>query len=261
MRRHFLWNNIQNIGVLIILGLGNQAFSNTDFEYFGNHIDYWREKETHSTPLTKRDDPKSPNLPPENSEFSWKKYLDPKNKEFFKEGDYTPPEPFMEIVRNPSDANLKLWFAYIDKKNELTRKLQERMNEYLAKNGPSIEPEGQATLKQKLAELPTVAPDSKRFRFRLYFDSHCPHCKHMFDTLYDLQKNGFYVEARQVDSDPRGLEGLGIPAAHVMPGEVQAKDIQSVPVLLIGDLKKKEVYRLTGYQSTANVFAALRQSN
>ena len=42
--------------------------------------------------------------------FPWHQYLDPKNKEFFKEGDYTPPEPFMEIVRNPTDANLKRWF-------------------------------------------------------------------------------------------------------------------------------------------------------
>ncbi len=166
----------------------------------------------------------------------------------------------MEVVRNPSDANLKNWFAYMNKKNELTQKLQERMNEYLAKNAPSVEPTAQATLKQRLAALPVAAPDTQRFRFRLYFDSHCPHCKHMFQTLYDLQKNGYFVEARQVDSDPRGLEGLGVPVARVAPGEVQAKDIQSVPVLLIGDLKKKEVYRLTGYQSTANVLAALKQA-
>lgn len=259
MRRRFLWNNFKKLGFLLILGVGNQAYSGADFEYFGSKIDFWKEGRSQESGVKKKqEEPKSPTA--KTSDFQWDKYLDPKNKDFFKEGEYTPPEPFMEVVRNPSDANLKNWFAYIDKKNELTRKLQERMNEYLAKNAPSVEPAAQTTLKQRLAALPLSAPDSKRFRFRLYFDSHCPHCKHMFETLNDLQKSGFFVEARQVDTDPRGLEGLGIPISRVVPGEVQAKDIQSVPVLLIGDLKKKEVYRLTGYQSTANVISALRQA-
>jgi hypothetical protein len=82
----------------------------------------------------------------------------------------------------------------------------------------------------------------------------------MFGTLSELQARGFFVEAKQLDADSRGLEGLTIPTTRATPGELQEKDIQSVPVLLIGDLEKKAVYRLTGYQSTNNVFAAIRQS-
>ena len=37
--------------------------------------------------------------------------------EFFKEGDYSPPEPFMELARNPTDENIRMWFQYLDKKN------------------------------------------------------------------------------------------------------------------------------------------------
>ena len=39
--------------------------------------------------------------------------------------------------------------------------------------------------------------------------------------------------------------------------DVEKHKITSVPFLLIGDLQKKVVYRLSGYQSTDSVFEAI----
>jgi len=189
--------------------------------------------------------------------FPWHQYLDPKNKEFFKEGDYTPPEPFMEIVRNPTDSNLKMWFDYIAKKNELSSRLSARMQEYLSKNGMTVPAVEKERITTRLTNLPKSAPDAKRFRFRLYFDSHCPHCKRMLGTMTELQTHGYFVEALQVDQDNHALTGITIPVEQVSVSEMKDKNIQSVPVLLVGDLAKKAVYRINGYQSTAQVLSAL----
>ena len=264
MMKQFQWNNSQKAALLIILGWSFQAFAMTDvqFGYFGSKIEYWHdasEKKTASIPPSKNPAKPQDENTSTNGPFPWKTYLDPKNEEFFKEGDYTPPEPFMEIVRNPTDENLKLWFAYIDKKNELAHRLQEKMRDYLEKNQVSLGEAGRATLNAKVASLPQTEAIAKRYRFRMYFDSHCPHCRKMFGTLLDLQAKGFYVEAKQVDSDPRGLEGLGLPTSRASADEIKQKDIQSVPVLLIGDLETKTVYRLTGYQTVSDIFSALRQ--
>lgn len=250
-----------------VFGSTSQAAS--EFEYFGSEIDYWQ---AHPTP------PQQTTIPPKapssavkptqasnvrsddkSEPFSWPKYLDPKNKEFFREGDYLPPEPFMEIVRNPTDANLQMWFKYIEQKNELSARLQTRMKEYLSKNGNALETPGREYLQTAASALPKVRPDAKRYLFRMYFDSHCPHCKRMFTTLQELQNMGFSVEAKQVDSDPRGLEGIPIRSERATALELREKGIQSVPLLLVGDLQKKNVYRLSGYQSVTSIFQALQQ--
>lgn len=239
------------------------AFGGQDFNYFGTEIDYWHEKSAkkaeqpsaHSTPQKEN----ATAAPDNNERFQWQKYLDPKNKEFFKEGDYTPPEPFMEIARNPSDTNLKLWFAYIDKRNQLSERLQARMKEYLEKNGAALADPGKEYVKTKLAALPKTAPDAKRYWFRMYFDSHCPHCKRMFGTLEELRSRGYYVEAKQVDSDTRAVEATSIATQRATPEEVRKLKIESVPFLLVFDEQRKAMYPLHGYQSVASVFEAIRQ--
>src|SRR5579872_3611420 len=96
-------------------------------KYFDDKIDYWKDR-----PKEQESQPAEPQS--EGEKFPWKTYMDPKNKEFFKEGDYTPPEPFMEVARNPSDENIKNWFDFMGKKNELAQRLQTKMKEYLTKN-------------------------------------------------------------------------------------------------------------------------------
>lgn len=249
--------------------IGLVVFSNalaSEFQYFGNEINYWNAQEQKASKVTPAPQPQATEKKPTEdvpgdpqSKFSWNKVLDPKNKEFFKEGDYTPPEPFMEIVRNPSDANLKMWFAYIEKKNQLSDRLQARMKEYVEKNSVKLGEGGRNYANTRSAQLARVPEDAKRFRFRMYFDSHCPHCKRMYATLSELQSKGFYVEAVQIDRDPKGLEGLPVPATRAGANEITEKDIKSVPLLLVGDLKKKAVYRLSGYQTVASIFQTINQ--
>jgi len=257
-------NRLVLIGLLAFATLPNALAS--DFQYFGNEIDFWNKQESNvpkakTAPQSQSSEKKSSEEVPGDApnRFSWNKVMDPKNKDFFKEGDYTPPEPFMEIVRNPSDANLKMWFAYIDKKNQLSDRLQARMKEYVEKNSVKLGEGGRNYAETRTAALTRVPEDAKRFRFRMYFDSHCPHCKRMFATLAELQSKGFYVEAVQVDNDPKGLEGLPVPATRAGPKEINEKDIKSVPLLLVGDLKNKAVYRLTGYHSVASIFQTVSQ--
>lgn len=237
-----------------------------DFQYFNKGVDYWNElkadKSSSKEPSPNKSKEAVPNVekPPievKNEKFPWEQYLDPKNKEFFKEGDYTPPEPFMELVREPSDQNMKMWFTYIEKKNELSMRLQQRMAEYVAKNGLAT-PDDQKAIVTKMKAPSTENIDIKRYRFRMYFSSTCPHCQKMSGTLSELQAKGFFVEARQIDKDgtpPR----FPFPTEMASPSEIKIKEIQSVPLLLIGDLKRKVVLRVTGYKTTAEVLEAVKQ--
>lgn len=243
-------------GVVGVVLLSSVAHAN-DFNFFSSGIDYWNEqkKEEKSTPAAVPE--KKPSAPTPDKKFDWKAHLDPSNKEFFREGEYTPPEPFMELVRNPTDENIKNWFAMIEKKNELTSRMMGRMQEYLAKNEAKMEPQSKAILVNAKETLQKAPPETSRYRFRFYFDSQCPHCKRMFATVSDLQSRGFYVEAFQVDSVDVALPGLTVAVTKASKTDVEKHQIKSVPFLLIGDLQKKVVYRLSGYQSTDSVFEAI----
>lgn len=237
-----------------------------EIQFFKKGIDYWNESPS-SKPQPSAEgeknkpDPQLSEAPLPTSpkkEFPWDTYLEPKNKEFFKEGDYTPPEPFMEIARNPSDENLKKWFQYIQLKNDLSARLQARMQEFLSKN-PGTSPEVKQNTIAKIQALPRAPSNVQRYRMRMYFDSHCPHCKRMFETLIALQNQGYFVEAKQIDVQSPLLTHIAIPTEMASPQDIQSKAIQSVPLLLIGDLKKQVVYRLTGFQTVSNVLTALPQ--
>lgn len=251
-----------------VVAAPNQLFEPaTSNQHFTQGIDFWgdgkdsiiRETEnvkpaTVAPPVVDKEVPQKSN----EESFSWNQYLDPKSKEFFKEGDYTPPAPFMEVVRNPNDENIKNWFTFINKKNELLKQFQVRLSEYTQKNPKNLASADQAFL-SKVAQTasPQEGPvDPKRYRLRMYFDSHCPHCKKMFQTLLDLKERGFFVEAKQVDSGP--LENYPIYISRASQGELKTKDIQSVPLLFVGDLKKKVVYRMPGYQSTRDLLVRLK---
>jgi len=259
-----LWKSTKAAVYFLLIPSATSFASGSEFQYFQKEIDFWNEKtEAVSSPSVPAKETKvetplvSKAEEPQKEPFQWGTYLDPKNKEFFKEGDYTPPEPFMELVRNPTDANMKMWFAYHEKKTELSTRLQERMSEYLAKNGKAL-PEAE---KARIAAIAPAAPknlDLQRYRFRMYFNSTCPHCQRMFQTLADLQAKGFFVEAKQLDREKGPVRSLPFPADFASPDEIKQKNIQGVPLLLIGDLKKKVVYRLNGFQTTTDVLKTIQ---
>ena len=229
-------------------------------EYFDSKIDFWGEKagakvapKTSETPAEKQD-----------GKFPWKTFLDPKNKEFFKEGDYTPPEPFMEVARNPTDDNIKQWFELMKKKNELQTRLQERMAEYMAKNGEVKVPSSIASVTPALpkAKEKNVTVDSSRFRLRRYFESTCPHCRRMFQVLKKFQDGGFHVEALQVDSGPVPDAERIVPISNADPIDLKKHGIKGVPFLLIADTKRKALLpAIEGYHDFEEILRLLKAAN
>ena len=233
------------------------------FEYFESEINYWGKdrplvQQPEEEQPVKKESAKKPELA--QNKFDWKKYMNPENKEFFKEGDYTPPEPFMELAKNPTDENLKNWFSFIELKNKISARLQERMAAFLAK-GQIKEPVLHSETVKTVQALPITHALSKNYRLRMYFDSQCPHCKRMFGTLKELQEMGFYVEALQVDSKPVDV-GFEIPITQASPDDLKKFSEERVPLTLIADLPKKALLPpVRGYRSTPEILSILEQAS
>jgi thiol-disulfide isomerase/thioredoxin len=194
----------------------------------------------------------------EKASFNWSKYLDPKNDEFFKEGDYTPPKPFMELARNPSDKNISNWITYNKKKNALNQRLQLRMREYLTQTN-QLSPKVVEVIKSHSTNENTKF-DPSRYRIRMFFDSKCPHCKRMFQTLASLQEQGIYVEALQTDELNISKSSFPIPVRKASKDEIKKHNITAVPITLIADLKKKVLYPpVRGFQSLNSMTALIKE--
>ena len=242
--------------ILIFVPLCAQAGS---IQYFDNKIDYWDDQPKDTTKPTTETEP-------QDGKFPWKTYMDPKNKEFFKEGDYTPPEPFMEVARNPSDDNIKNWFDFMQKKNELAQRLQTKMQEYLVKNAQAQAPVVGAAPKLVVADSkpvkPSVRVDPARFHFRMYFESTCPHCRRMFSVLKRLKDEGFTVEALEVDSGPVPEEEKIVPIGKADPAELKQRGVKGVPFLLVADVKRQAVLPpVEGYHDYDEVISLLQSAS
>ena len=238
---------MSKLGIILLLFCSSARA----IDFFETPINWDDQKQEAPKKIVEKEEPKD--------SFDWKNYLDPKNnpKEFFKEGDYVPPRPFMELATNPNDENIRNWFKYIEKKNELSERLNLRIKEYLARNTTLPEPSRQS-LSKSAQELPVSEPDSSDYRFRFYFDSHCPHCKRMFGTMRELQSEGYYVEVVQVDNDRKHLNEYPFPVRPATKEELKAHNISSVPFVLVADLKAKVLLPpIRGYQSIQNVKAFL----
>ncbi len=255
---------MQIFSLILMFCFSAQVFAADKLQYFESKIDFWGEKT--NAPETKV----ATITPKEKSDekFPWKTYLDPKNKEFFKEGDYTPPEPFMEVARNPSDENIKQWFELMAKKNDLQTRLQARMQEYMVKNGSLKDPNptvSEATPKPPVLpskKEPDVAVDPTRFKVRMYFESTCPHCRRMFGVLKQLQASGFVVEALQVDRGVVPDEEKIVSIARADPTDLKKHNISGVPFLLVADSKRKALLpAIQGYHSLEEILRMLKAAS
>jgi len=255
---------IEKIFLTLILLFAHQGLAG-EFNYFDSEINYWEKdsKKENDVPEGKTEkkqevvSKKEKTSKSEENKFDWKTYMNPENKEFFKEGDHTPPEPFMELARNPSDENISNWFSYIELKNRLASRLQERMTAYMSKNKIKIGDPGVQAVNESINDLPTTHPHAKQFRLRMYFDSKCPHCKRMFGTLKELQEMGFYVEALQVDNDPVSV-GYELPITKASQDDMKKFANERVPLVLIADMAKKALLPpVRGYRSTKEVLSVI----
>ena len=267
-----------------LLGVKDGTAS-SDFSYFqAPELNYWKEPQAtgDGIPVPTNHIPTAPTKIPQvtgTSAFPWQKYLDPKNDEFFKEGDYSPPAPFMEIARNPSDSNIENWFHYLETKNLLLHRLQDRLTAYTVSH-PQAATQEMAAMSPEMARAVDQAPpvltrvstrlvnapapriDAKRFRIRMYFDSHCPHCEHMLaTTIHELSDLGYWIELRQVDHDEAARARIPFPVNPASSDELKRYRIESVPVLVIGDLKAKSFFKMQGYQASPAVLSALQESS
>lgn len=239
-----------------------------DVSFFKGNIDYWAKENEPEVPITAAAEVSKPSSvenapqPTIKRNFDWNKVMDPKNDEFFKEGDYTPPAPFMEVARNPSDENIRMWQAYIEKKNMLAQRLQMRLQEFGGggPKHPSLVLSKQVpTAKSK--SVSDLSFDPKRYQFRLYFDSQCPHCQRMMHTMKELALKGAAVEAKQIGEGSFNSGGLPFVFSKATGEEVKRHGITSVPFLLVGDLNKKVVYKLNGYKTVSSIFEEINASN
>ncbi len=243
------------ISVLVMI---SNVTSAKELQYFDKKINFWDEPSKKGVEKTETSTVKGTE---KEGNFPWKTYLDPKNKEFFREGDYTPPEPFMEVARNPTDENIKQWFELMKKKNELQTNLQVRMQEYMAKNNTvNVQPQVAVTkIPEKDSEIKI---DPSRFRLRMYFESTCPHCKRMFQVLKKLQDEGFQIEGLQVDSGPVPEVEKIVPIVRADPEDLKKHGIKGVPFLLVADTKKKSLLPpIEGYHDLEEILRLLKAAS
>jgi len=238
--------------ILFLAAVSSSAFG---FEYFRSDIDYWHQKERGLEARQGNIEKQDKKLKPK---FDWQKQLDPQNEEFFREGDYLPPKPFMEVARDPSDRNIKNWLVLMEKKNNLRMNLQEKMQSYIRRNSSKMGEKSIEIVRSTSPRLEKIDPNYKRFRFRLYFHSQCPHCLKMMETMKQLSQKGFYVEIRQIDTDRKAIGNLSNPVIQATEQELKERKITSWPVLFAADVDVEKVYRLAGYRSLNEVFDALR---
>ncbi len=248
---------MRTISICFLLYISASAWADK-LEYFESKIDFWGDKpKSNTAPLVESE--KS-----SNEKFPWKTFLDPKNKEFFKEGDYTPPEPFMEVARNPTDENIEQWFELMQKKNDLQTKLQVRMQEYMVKNGSAHAPETVMSQKQSLPNnsLQATTLDPKRFKIRMYFESTCPHCRRMFGVLKRLQDSGIEIEALQIDSGPVPSDEKVVPIARADPNDLKKHGISGVPFVLVADKKRQALLpKIEGYHDFDEIIRLLKAAS
>ncbi len=226
--------------------------------FFKGSINYWEKEKDQEPVVTKNSNPTvvtaKKEEAPVGKSFDWKKVMDPKNDEFFKEGDYTPPAPFMEVARNPNDENIRMWNAYIDKKNQLASRLDQRLQEYAVSHGqkPATVPEKINSQKPE-SQVP-VNQSPSTYQFRLYFDSDCPHCQKMMTTMVELASKGYEVELKQTDDRAIDSQNLPFTVTKATKEELSLHGVTSVPFLLVADLGSKVVYKLNGYKNVSTIF-------
>lgn len=205
-------------------------------EYFGEKIEYF--KDSSQKPVESKI-----NQQRKENKFDWNKYLDEKNDEFFKEGDYTPPAPFLEAMRRPTKQNILLFEKWHEKKNFLLKRFNDKRAEIL----------GKPVLKEEKTNYNEVLPILKEFTFVFYFDSMCSSCRGMFEVVNELTRLGVFIETVRVDSLETEVQGLSIPWVRANKKEIEQLKLTAVPMLLAFQKSSKKAFKIVGKKSVFEI--------
>ena len=176
------------------------VFSSVKANMFDSPINYFDEETPESAILNK----KSRKIIRKKKNFNWGMYLNESNDEFFKEGNYIPPAPFMETMRRPTRKNILFFEEWKSKRNRLLRIYNKERNRILGLNGFKRKLKIKTSNKEIYNAL-------KKYRIMFYFSTTCSSCKLMFNVINRLVDNGVYVEAVRVDPGNDTVANLKIP--------------------------------------------------
>ncbi len=184
--------------------------------------------------------------------FSWNDQLDIEKDQFFKEGDYMPPAPLIEALRRPTKENILNFEKWQEMRNLLLARYESARSQYTGKTGISV-PKG-AVL------IPNVnEKDLEKYHYIFYFESTCPSCHAMFETINEMAGRGLYVEAMRVDKSESEVKGLNLPWSYANPEELKKLNLKAVPVLVAIDEKTKKAYQMTGKKTIREILQVIQQ--
>lgn len=183
--------------------------------------------------------------------FNWNLYLNEDNDEFFKEGNYIPPAPFMEAMRKPTRRNILFFEEWKNKRNRLLSRYNKERNRILGLKGRKV---GIKTNNEE------VYNGLRKYRIIFYFSATCSACKRMFNVMNRLVDNGVYVEAVRVDKVNSTVTGLKIPWSPLSVKEYSLIKKSRVPLLMIFDDELQKAFKIVGAKSAKEILAIIQQS-
>lgn len=183
--------------------------------------------------------------------FSWSDQLNIDNDQFFKEGDYMPPAPLVEALRRPTKENILNFEKWQEKRNLLLQRYELARLQYVSKSGVTM-PKAETTV------LNVDERDLEKFRYIFYFESTCPSCHAMFETINQMVERGVYVEAIRVDKGEGEVKGLNLPWSYANKEEIKKMNLKAVPVLVAIDEKTQKAYQMVGRKSIREILQVIR---
>lgn len=256
----------QKYSLILILAL-IPCISSAELKFFSKSINYWNQQKQEEKNIQQPQKEKKKEKV--SKSFPWHKYHNPEYKEFWKEGKHTTPAAVAETARVVSDKNatdkqkrkaIENYKKWIKIKNQLHENFTKALITYSNDRTNKLPSKSREYLKIKSQNMVKATFDNEKIAFTMYFRSTCPQCKRMFQTFRELHKNGFYVEAKQVD---RGrLKNIKLPYAIIPASKEEVQKLSSqgitgVPFTLIF-IGGKQVIPVQGYKSPSEIYNIIR---
>jgi hypothetical protein len=188
----------------------------------------------------------------------WEPLLNPKTKEFWKEGNHIPDEGFLLFAQNPkSIKHAKFWLLRMETKAKILNQMQKTVEvaqKEMVEKGLMEDRYWQfEDLKKGLVNTRVTIDDLKQLNFYFLFSSTCPHCKGLAVKLKKIPK----VRPLQVDNLKlmvfSGLE----ETTRATKETVRAYSPDGiVPIVVIHNPKTNVITKIAGNRPIGEYFLA-----